>query len=89
MIDIAGPKKNGRLLSLLLVLLLSGCGISSSYRSTEQKTIRDFSGSSKYRKAIGVLVLSNATIFSSAQVAAPFMDPLSYPAWNRMRPMPY
>jgi ABC-type Fe3+-citrate transport system substrate-binding protein len=62
MIDIGGTKKNGRLLSLLLVLLLSGCGISSSYRSAEQKTIRDFSGSSKYRK-IGVLVLSNATMF--------------------------
>jgi hypothetical protein len=56
------------------VLLISGCGISRSYRPTEQKTIRDFSGSSKYRKTIGVLVLSNATIFSSAQVAAPFMD---------------
>ncbi len=76
MIDIAGPKKNGRLLSLLLLLALlpSGCGIATSYRSTEQKTIGDFSGSGNYRKAIGVLALSNTTIFSSPQVAAPFME---------------
>jgi hypothetical protein len=73
MIGIAGPRINGLLLSLL-VLLFYGCGISSSYRSAEQKTIRDFSVSSKYRKTVGVLVLSNTTIFSSAQVAGPFMD---------------
>jgi hypothetical protein len=74
MIDIAGLKKNGLLLSLLVALLFCGCGIASSYRPAEQKSIRDFSGSSKYRKTVGVVVLSNATMFTSAQVAAPFMD---------------
>ena len=74
MTDLAGAKKKGVMLSLLVALLLSGCGLSSSYRSADQKTIRDFSGSSKYRKAVGVLVLSNATMFKSEQVASPFME---------------
>jgi hypothetical protein len=73
MIAIAGQKRFGLLLSLLVTLLLSGCGISSPYRSVDPKTIRDFSGSSKYRKVVGVLALSNATIFTSAQVSSPFM----------------
>jgi len=74
MIDIACRKRTGLLLSVLVAVSLSGCGISSSYRPAEQKTIRDFSSSSKYRKTIGVLALFNTTIFSSDQVAAPFMD---------------
>ena len=74
MIDLAGAKKNGLVLSLLVALLFSGCGMSSSYRSAYQKTIRDFSSSDKYRKAVGVLVLANATLFNSEQVASPFMD---------------
>ncbi len=74
MIDFAGPKKTGLVLSLLAAFLLSGCGVSSSYRSAKQKTIRDFSDSDKYRKVVGVLVLSNATMFNSPQVASPFMD---------------
>ena len=70
MIANRGCKKIG----LLLVFLLAGCGIASSYRPAEQKTIRDFSGSGKYRKVVGVLALSNATLFRSQQVASPFMD---------------
>ena len=74
MTDLAGAKKNRLVLSLLVALLFSGCGLSSSYRSAYQKTIRDFSGSGKYRKAVGVLVLANATMFNSEQVASPFME---------------
>ena len=73
MIAIAGREKIRVMLLLLMALSLSGCGISSSYRSSSQKTIRDFSGSSKYRKSIGVLALSNTTIFNSAQVSSPFL----------------
>ncbi|WP_372681354.1 hypothetical protein [Desulfosarcina sp.] len=74
MIPLAGVKKIGLVASLLMALVFSGCGISSSYRSAYQKTIRDFSGGDKYRKAVGVLVLSNATMFKSEQVASPFME---------------
>jgi hypothetical protein len=74
MSDTADPKKNGLIVSLLVAALLCGCGIASSYRSAQQKTIRDYSGSSKYRKVVGVLVLSNTTIFKSSQVASPFMN---------------
>ncbi|WP_319406090.1 hypothetical protein [uncultured Desulfosarcina sp.] len=73
MIAMVGRKKIRLLLSLLVVFSLSGCGISSSYRPAEQKTIRDFPESSKYRKSVGVLALSNATIFTSAQVSSPFL----------------
>ncbi|MEE4113980.1 MAG: hypothetical protein V2I40_14270 [Desulfobacteraceae bacterium] len=74
MTDIPGAKKNRLVLWLLVALLFYGCGLASSYRPAYQKTIRDFSISDKYRKAIGVLVLSNATMFNSAQVASPFME---------------
>jgi hypothetical protein len=74
MTDNAGPKNNGLVLSLLVAVLLFGCGISSSYRPAELKTIRDFSGSGQYRKVVGVLALSNTTIFRSEQVVSPFMD---------------
>ncbi|MBR9985449.1 MAG: hypothetical protein KFF68_06020 [Desulfosarcina sp.] len=74
MIDLAFPKRTGLVLSLLAALLFSGCGMSASYRPAYQKTIRDFSGSAKYRKAVGVLVLANATPFNSEQAASPFME---------------
>ncbi len=74
MIDLVGAKKNGLVLLLVMALLFSGCGLSSSYRSAYQKTIRDFSGGEKYRKAVGVLVLSNATRFNSEQAVLPFME---------------
>ncbi len=74
MINLAFPKRTGLVLSLLVALLFSGCGMSASYRPAYQKTIRDFSSSDKYRKAVGVLVLANATLFNSEQVASPFMD---------------
>ncbi len=61
------------LLLLLLVVLVSGCGFDSSYRTADVKTIRDYSGSSDYRKKVGVLALSNTTVFTSTQVASPFM----------------
>lgn len=69
---VTGLKKNG-LLFLLVALLVSGCGIASSYRPAYKKAIRDFSGSSDYRKKVGVQALSNATLFASDQVADPFM----------------
>lgn len=71
MIPASGLKKIA-LLSLA-AMLVCGCGISSSYRPADQKTIRDFSGSSNYRKKIGIVALSNTTMFVSNQIAAPFM----------------
>lgn len=73
MTAIADRNNNGLLLLLLVVLLVSGCGIDRSYRPAAQKTIRDYSDSSDYRKQAGVLALSNTTIFTSAQLASPFM----------------
>lgn len=73
MTAIPGRKKIGLLFSLLAAVSLSGCGISSSYRSADPKTIRDFSGNSKYRKSVGVLALSNTTIFTSEQTSSPFL----------------
>ena len=73
MIIITGRNRNLRLLLVPLVLLLFGCGISSSYRPADQKTIRDFDSGSKYRKIAGVMALSNTTMFTSVQVASPFM----------------
>jgi hypothetical protein len=67
------PKKAALPVLMMLALLLSGCGIAASYRSADQKTIRDFSASSDYRKQVGVLALANTTIFTGAQVASPFM----------------
>lgn len=66
-------KKNVLPVLFLAALLISGCGIPSSYRPADIKTIRDFSGSGDYRKTVGVMALSNTTIFGSAQAASPFM----------------
>jgi hypothetical protein len=74
MIDFAGAKKIRLVLSLLMALMVIGCGLSSSYRSAHLKTIRDFSGGNKYRKTVGVMVLSNATMFTSEPAASPFME---------------
>ena len=71
MIPASGLKKIA-LLSLA-TLVVCGCGISRSYRPADQKTIRDFSGSSNYRKKVGIVALSNTTIFVSDQIANPFM----------------
>lgn len=73
MIAALGLKKNTLPLLLLVVLLVSGCAMASSYRPAGKKTIRDFSRSSNYRKTVGVMALANTTIFTSAQVASPFM----------------
>jgi hypothetical protein len=74
MIALAGLKKCALPLLLLAALSVSACGMSSSYRPASQKTIRDFAGSSNYRKKVGVIALSNTTLFVSDQVAAPFMN---------------
>jgi hypothetical protein len=71
MIPASGLKKIA-LLSLA-TLVVCGCGISRSYRPADQKTIRDFSGSSNYRKKVGIVALSNTTMFVSDQIANPFM----------------
>lgn len=73
MIAMADRKHKALIVVFLVASILSGCGIASSYRSAHKKTIRDFSGSSDYRKVVGVLALFNTTIFTSAQVSAPFM----------------
>ena len=73
MTAIAGRNKNGLLSLLLVVVLVSGCGIDLSYRPADQKTIRDYSDNSDYQKRVGVVALTNTTIFTSAQLASPFM----------------
>lgn len=67
-------RSRNRLAILLVVFLFYGCGIASSYRPADQMTIRDFDGTSRYRKKVGVVTLANTTIFTSNQVAYPFMD---------------
>ena len=67
-------KKMALPILLILVMMISGCGIASSYRPADKKTIRDFATSDTYRKRIGVLVLTNSTAFTSDQIAATFMD---------------
>ena len=58
---------------LALTLVVSGCGMASSYRSAPQDTIRDFSNNGKYVKKVGVLALFNNTTFTGDQVPALFM----------------
>jgi hypothetical protein len=67
------PKKAALPILMVLTFLVSGCGIAASYRTADQKTIRDFSAGSGYRKQVGVLSLDNTTIFTDAQAASPFM----------------
>ncbi|BBO70528.1 hypothetical protein DSCA_44580 [Desulfosarcina alkanivorans] len=71
MIAVSGLKT--KLLLLLVPILVCGCGTSTSYRPADQKTIRDFTGGSGYRKTVGVMALLNTTRFTSDQVALPFM----------------
>ena len=73
MIAASDLKKNALPLLLLLLLLVSGCGIASTYQPAGKKTIRDFTGSGDYRKKVGVMALANTTRFASEQVASPFM----------------
>jgi hypothetical protein len=74
MICLNDRKKRALPILLISLLMISGCGIASSYRPAPQKTIRDFAAGDTYRKTIGVLVLTNATVFTSDQITAPFMD---------------
>lgn len=73
MIANVDPKKNLLPLLLLIAVLVSGCDMAASYRPAYQKTIRDYSGSGGYRKTVGVMALSNTTVFTGVQVAEPFM----------------
>jgi hypothetical protein len=73
MIAVTGLGKNTPPLLLIVMLLVSGCGIASSYRPADSKTLRDLSGSSDYRKTVGVMVLTNTTQFTSEQAATPFL----------------
>jgi hypothetical protein len=68
-------KRLKALLPLLLtaVLLVTGCGIASSYRPAKQKTVRDFSGSDKYLKKVGVVALLNNANLAGQQVPEFFM----------------
>lgn len=56
-----------------VALLIAGCGIASSYRPAPQKTIRDFSGSGKYLKKVGVVALLNNAILGGQQVPVSYM----------------
>ncbi len=73
MIANVDPKKNLLPLLLLIAVLVSGCGMAASYRPAYQKTIRDYSGGGGYRKTVGVMALSNTTVFTGVWVAEPFM----------------
>lgn len=75
MIAICGMKKYTLpLLLVMIVLLVSGCGISSSYRPANQKTIRDFSGRSGYQKKVGIVALLNTSMFTGNQATIPLMS---------------
>lgn len=65
--------KKTLLFLLVLILVVAGCSIPSSYRPAPQKTIRDFSHSGKYVKKVGILALLNNTSFVGDQVPVPFM----------------
>ena len=64
-----------RMLALgLIAVTLTACGIAAAYRSAEEKTIRDYAESSTYRQRVGVMALANNTVFTSNQIAGPFMN---------------
>ncbi|MDL2328884.1 hypothetical protein LJC71_03915 [Desulfosarcina sp. OttesenSCG-928-A07] len=66
---------NVRWLSLAgILLLIAGCNVLPSYRPADTPTIQDFSSSGRYRKQIGVMALTNTTLFASSQASAPFME---------------
>lgn len=58
---------------LTAALLIAGCGIASSYRPAPQKTIRDFSGSGKYLKKVGVVALLNNATLGGQQIPVSYM----------------
>jgi hypothetical protein len=72
MIKVSANKR--RVLLFPLVLMVAACGIASSYRPAVRKTIDDFSDTNVYRKTVGVLALVNTTMFTSPQVASPFLQ---------------
>lgn len=74
MIDRNGRKKGSLPILFLLLLMVSGCGLGASYRPADPKTIRDFDTGDTYRKQVGILVLTNTTVFTSNQISAPFVQ---------------
>ena len=61
------------MLPLLVMLVITGCGIASSYRPASKETLRDFSGRSDYSKKVGIVALLNTSVFRGDQVPYPFM----------------
>lgn len=59
---------------LVAAFMLCGCGITASYRPADSMTIRDVDGGGAYRKRVGVIALANTTIFTSDQIAGPFLE---------------
>jgi len=70
---IVARRSKSLLAPLLTAFLIAGCGIASSYRPAPQKTIRDFSGSGKYLKKVGVVALLNNAALLGQQVPVPYM----------------
>ncbi|WP_054699927.1 hypothetical protein [Desulfosarcina cetonica] len=65
----------GKWLSLLAsVLMLAGCGMAAAYRTADKETIRDFSDNGGYLKRVGVMALTNTSMFTSGQAATPFVE---------------
>jgi hypothetical protein len=79
-------------LPLLVMLVVAGCGIASSYRSASKQTLRDFSGRSDYVKKVGIVALLNTSVFRGDQVTYPFMtaflDSLESSAANTLLVVP-
>ena len=71
---LAGRRKTTAAALLAAAFVLSGCGIAASYRPADSVTIRDVDGRNAYRKRIGVIALANTTMFTSDQIADPFMQ---------------
>jgi hypothetical protein len=69
------PRRPKTILPILLAasLMIAGCGIASSYRPAPQKAIRDFSGSGKYLKKVGVVALLNNATLGGQQVPVFYM----------------
>lgn len=68
-----GGTSSMRAVVIVSVMLLCSCGIASSYRSAQEKTIRDYSDHSGYVKKVGVVALLNTSMFTGKQVPYPFM----------------
>ncbi|HSO19740.1 MAG TPA: hypothetical protein VLT88_09800, partial [Desulfosarcina sp.] len=62
-----------RMAAVVSAVLIGGCGIASSYRPADTKTIRDLDDGGGYVKKVGVVALLNTSLFTGSQISLPFM----------------